>query len=95
MEMTTVFGLDQDQLVLTHYCAVGNAPRMRAAASADGGDVLFECTGVGNASSHDDQHMHEAHFTFEGDGKLHSVWTMFGEGQLGEVHEFDLVLGPS
>src|SRR5205085_12650350 len=40
--MVTMFHMDGDQLMLTHYCAAKNQPRMRATKiSDDGSDVLF------------------------------------------------------
>ncbi len=33
-EMTNIYHMDGRSLVMTHYCAAGNQPRMRAAASA-------------------------------------------------------------
>ncbi len=35
MNMVTMYAPDGDAVVATHYCAVGNQPRMRAAASGD------------------------------------------------------------
>lgn len=92
-EMVTAYTLDGPALVLTHYCALGNAPRMRAVEEGDAGEVHFVCAGVGNAPDHDALHMHDAVFRFEDDGRLHSVWTVWGEGALGGSQNFDLVRG--
>src|SRR5262245_12866207 len=35
-EMITIYYLDGEDLVLTHYCALGNQPHMKAAAQSDG-----------------------------------------------------------
>ena len=35
MSMITMYHMDCDRLVLDHYCALNNVPRMKAAASAD------------------------------------------------------------
>ena len=92
-EMTTVYTLDGAELVLTHYCAIGNAPHMVAVEEGDASEVHFQCESVGNARSHDDLHMHDAVFRFEGDGRLRSVWTLWGDGKLGGSEPFELVRG--
>ncbi len=41
--MSTLYHLDGDDLMLTHYCSIGNQPRMRAITlSADGREVVFD-----------------------------------------------------
>lgn len=44
-EMTNLYHMDGDSLVLTHYCAGGNQPRMRAEAG-DGTRLKFEFDSV-------------------------------------------------
>src|SRR6266481_5432699 len=39
--MVTMFTMDNDRLLATHYCAVGNQPRMQASASPDGKTITF------------------------------------------------------
>ena len=41
--MSTLYHLDGDELMLTHYCSVGNQPRMKlAAVSPDGLELVFD-----------------------------------------------------
>ena len=37
----TVFNLDGERLLLTHYCDAGNQPRMVATISPDGKTIVF------------------------------------------------------
>jgi hypothetical protein len=63
-DMITMFNLDGDSLLLTHYCAAGNQPRMRANASTDGKTVTFEFVDATNLKSSNDPHMYRVVFNF-------------------------------
>jgi hypothetical protein len=43
-EMVTVYHMDGDKLVMTHYCAAGNQPHMRLAKKSTRTDLLFART---------------------------------------------------
>jgi len=57
----TIFYLDGDRLLLTHYCDAGNRPRMVARTSPDKKKVEFDILDV--AGSTQFGHMHHAVFT--------------------------------
>ncbi len=78
--MLTVYHLDGDDLVLTHYCMAGNQPRMRAAAFA-GDEVSFEFVDAANLASPEDGHMHAASFRFDGDDRFATAWTWREDGR--------------
>jgi hypothetical protein len=40
--MISVFHMDKDRLLLTHYCGAGNQPRMQATTSPDGKSITFD-----------------------------------------------------
>jgi hypothetical protein len=80
-EMVTMIHRDGDDLVLTHYCAAGNQPHMRAQPSEDEGSVEFVCEGGTNFDCSRDGHMHRGVYTFVGPDRLRSVWTFHEEGR--------------
>ncbi len=55
--MISMFNLDGDRLLMTHYCAVGNQPRMVASASPDGKTFTFAFLDATNLATPDAAHM--------------------------------------
>lgn len=81
-EMLTVIHYDKDDLVLTHYCALGNQPHMKAdAKNAASKEVKFVCVGGTNMQSENDAHMHGVTYTFVDDDHLRSEWVHFEGGK--------------
>jgi hypothetical protein len=56
-EMISMFNLDGDRVLLTHYCAAGNQPRMVASASPDGKTITFDFLDATNLAAPDAGHM--------------------------------------
>ncbi len=80
--MATMFHMDGDDLVLTHYCIAKNQPRMKATSFRDGGrTIVFTFTGGGNLPSRDTGHMDQAVITFDGPGTIRSRWTWYQDGR--------------
>ncbi len=83
-DMLTVYHLEGDRLVLTHFCSVGNRPKM----VADGGSkgtITFEMdTSRGPAavglSDLDEGHMRRAVFELSSEDTMTQRWTFFQEG---------------
>ena len=80
-EMITVITKDGDDLVLTHYCMLGNQPHMKAEGKGDDKKVAFKFTGGGNMKSDKDAHMHAVTFTFVDKDNLKAEWTHFKDGK--------------
>jgi hypothetical protein len=51
--MISMFTLDGDRVLLTHYCAAGNQPRMVASASPDGKTITFDFLDATNLATPD------------------------------------------
>lgn len=91
MEMLSVYHCDGDQLVMTHYCCVGNQPKMRARPGKDRDEVVFEFAGGTNLDPAKDGHIHSGIIRFIDADHLHSEWDFYVDGKPTEKHGFDLV----
>jgi hypothetical protein len=80
-EMVTVIHRDGDDLLLTHYCMLGNQPQMKAPAAGDGNKVEFKFVRATNLKSDKDMHMHDVTFTFVDKDTLRTEWTHFKDGK--------------
>ena len=88
--MISMFHLDgPDKLLMTHYCTVGNQPRMQASVSPDGKTITFNFMDVTNLKSADDGHMYRMVLTLLDDNHHTEEWTFTDHGK--EMKEvFDL-----
>jgi hypothetical protein len=80
-EMVTIICPDGDNLVLTHYCALGNQPRMKAKAKSEDNKFAFKFDSATNLKSENDAHMHEVTYTFVDKDTFKSEWTHFDGGK--------------
>lgn len=93
--MATMFHMDGPDLLLTHYCAAKNQPRMKATEfSADGKTVLFTFKDGTNLPSRDVGHMDKAEFTFADDDHLSARWTWYQDGKEQWMEKMDFVRAP-
>ncbi len=56
-DMISMFNLDGNRVVMTHYCAAGNQPRMVASTSLDGKTVTFDFLDATNLAAPEAGHM--------------------------------------
>lgn len=69
-EMISVYSVDGPDLVMTHYCVLGNQPRMKADGSTPGHEIRFRFAGGSNLDPARDKHMHEATLTIADDNHI-------------------------
>jgi hypothetical protein len=62
-EMVSIYTVDGPDLVMTHYCMLGNQPRMKASTKSPGNKLNFEFAGGSNLDPKKDRHMHSAILT--------------------------------
>lgn len=58
MEMVSVYHLDKGELTMTHYCALGNQPKMKADPKSPKDSIKFDFVGGTNLDPAKDMHMH-------------------------------------
>ncbi|MFQ6112969.1 MAG: hypothetical protein ACE5NG_02640, partial [bacterium] len=74
--MVTIYHLDGDYLMLTHYCAAKNQPRMRAQLGEDDENVVrFVFKDATNLAKTTDGHMHKLAITFVDENHITQKWT--------------------
>jgi len=80
-EMITVFHMDGQDFMATHYCAMHNQPRMVAVPSTDPNRVVFKFKDGTNIGPNDG-HMQQVAFIFDGPDHHIEEWTFLENGKL-------------
>jgi len=88
-DMISMFHMDGDRLLLTHYCAAGNQPRMVASLSPDGKSVIFDFLDATNLVAPHTGHMHRVVFNFVDTNHHTEQWRFIQDGKE-FVEMFDL-----
>jgi hypothetical protein len=79
-EMTNMYTMDGDELLMTHYCAMGNQPQMRASASNDN-RIVFKSAGVSNLTRPDQMYMGEMTIEFIDADHIKQHWQSLKYGK--------------
>ena len=80
-EMETIFHMDGDQLLLTHYCALQNAPVLKFVKSEKPGELKFVFEGGTNFDPKVDAHLHESTFQIKDKDTIEQRSTVFANGK--------------
>jgi hypothetical protein len=81
-EMLTVYHIDGNRLILTHYCSMGNQPRMQAGAfNPETGELQFQFLDATNLTSPADGHMHNARIRLVDEQHMVSEWQFYEKGE--------------
>jgi hypothetical protein len=88
-EMLSVYTADGDGVAMTHYCALGNHPRMTLKKS-DAHSLSFEAAGAEGLRSASELHMHAMTVSWTDNDHLRETWTSFADGRAKEEKVFDL-----
>lgn len=88
-EMISVYHMDGDDLVMTHYCAAQNQPFLKFKAGNSKNSFTFEFVRGSNMKP-SDMHMHSVEFTFDGNDHCVSNWGSMADGKPGMSAKFDM-----
>ena len=86
----TMFYIEGDRLLLTHYCDAGNRPRMAARITPDGKTIEFDFLDVANYNKSQEGHMQHAVFTMIDANHHTEEWTFMLEGKPPMTAHIDL-----
>lgn len=84
--MVTMFHMDNDRVLATHYCAVGNQPRMQASMSPDGKTITFTFVDATNLASPKAGHMDRLVITMPDADHHTEDWTFAQDGKEMKEH---------
>ena len=81
-EMLNLYHADGDRVLMTHYCAAGNQPRMEVRATADDNRLELSFESITNLSSSQDHYMHHAEYILHGEDRLTTHWYSMKDGKI-------------
>jgi hypothetical protein len=87
-EMVSVYCAEGGKMVMTHYCSMGNQPKMSLKKNSDK-MMDFQMNGTSGIASAKDAHMHQMKITWKDKDHISESWTMYmdGKAQPGAVFE--------
>lgn len=91
-EMISVYHLDGPELVMTHYCALGNQPQMKLDPSSKKNQLNFKFSKGANIDPAKDMHMHEGSIVIVDDNHIESNWQAWAGGKPADGHKVSLKL---
>ena len=91
-EMVSLYHMDGKDLLMTHYCAAGNQPRMKADPKSPENKLKFDFAGGTNLDPKKDFHMHEGSITFIDDDHIAWEWCGFSDGKADGGHKVSMKL---
>ena len=93
--MMTMFYLDGERLMLTHYCVAGSQPRLHATSfEEEGRAITFTFLDATNLKSRDQGHMDKAVFRFVDDDHFTTQWTWYQSGKENWMEEIRMERQP-
>lgn len=89
-EMFSVYHMDGDELLMTHYCAIGNAPKMKFEPSSTPGQITLAFNGGTNLDPAKDAHAHQGQMQLIDANNYESVSIGFARGEASSEQHFKM-----
>jgi hypothetical protein len=90
-DMITMFHMDGERLMMTHYCGAGNQPRMVASVSPDGNTMTFKFLDATNVLKSQGGHMQQLVVTVIDANHHTEDWSFLADDGKMQMHQhFDL-----
>lgn len=80
-EMVSIYHLVGRDLMLTHYCAMANQPRMKLVTGGQEGDLVFDFAGGFNVDPKTTTHMHGGRFSVKDADTYEADWGIVSAGK--------------
>jgi hypothetical protein len=91
-EMVSVYHADGRDVVMTHYCALGNQPKMKLDPASTDKELKFVFAGGTNLDPAKDMHMHEGSIKWIDDDHIEWTWQGYKDGQAAKGHGISMKL---
>jgi hypothetical protein len=85
-DMITMFHMDNNRVLATHYCGAGNQPRMQASMSPDGKTITFTFVDATNLATAKSGHMNTLVITIPDADHHTEDWTFVSDGKEMKEH---------
>ncbi len=85
-DMLSLFYVDGDRLLMTHFCPSGNQPRMKGSISPDGKTITFDFLDATNLPDLQAGHMSNAVYVFTDADHYTEEWTWSKAGKTTVFH---------
>jgi hypothetical protein len=91
-DMVTMYHVNNGKIMMTHYCALNNQPRMQAEDASNPNQISFNYVDGTNMPDANATHMHKLVITFKDSDHFSEEWTLLDKGkEQAMVFEFERV----
>jgi hypothetical protein len=87
MEMVSMYHMDGPDVVMTHYCMMGNQPKMKVDPKSTDKEIILSFVGGANIKPEKDMHMHEGSIKWVDADTIEWNWQGWHDGKPADGHK--------